>query len=85
MPARRLSAPKVPVSHSDAGVGTDDAAAYRASPPTKGEFDDEEDPLGWEGEGWEEFTRERMRQRFTQSRPRRRSVRRGLRNAAHPE
>jgi hypothetical protein len=39
-----------------AAARTDDAAAYRASPPTAGEFDDEEDPLGWEGKGWEEFS-----------------------------
>ena len=39
-----------------AGAGLDDAAAYQASPSAAGEFDDEEDPLGWEGEGWEEFS-----------------------------
>jgi len=39
-----------------AAAGADDATAYRASPPTEGEFDTEEDPLGWEGEGWEEFS-----------------------------
>ncbi len=34
----------------------DDAAVYRASPPDPNEFGSDEDPLGWEGEGWEEFS-----------------------------
>ncbi|HEX3594557.1 MAG TPA: hypothetical protein VHU80_05630 [Polyangiaceae bacterium] len=37
----------------------DDATAYKASPPLTGEFDADEDPLGWEGEGWEEFSASR--------------------------
>ena len=32
-----------------------DAEAYAALPPGKDEFSSEEDALGWEGEGWEEF------------------------------
>jgi hypothetical protein len=32
-----------------------DAAAYRQTPPDVEEFSAEADPLGWEGEGWEEF------------------------------
>ncbi len=33
-----------------------DEEAYAAQPPTAGEFSsDDEDALGWEAEGWEEF------------------------------
>ena len=32
-----------------------DADAYAAVPPGEGEFSSDEDALGWEGEGWEEF------------------------------
>jgi hypothetical protein len=37
-------------------AATDDAAAYRAAPPDAGEFGSEDDSLGWEAEGWEEFS-----------------------------
>jgi hypothetical protein len=30
-----------------------DAAAYRSSPATRDEFTSEEEPLGWDAEGWE--------------------------------
>jgi hypothetical protein len=32
-----------------------DAEAYAALPPAEGELSSDEDALGWEGEGWEEF------------------------------
>ena len=32
-----------------------DAEAYRKHPPSQNEFSDADDPLAWEGEGWEEF------------------------------
>ena len=38
-----------------AGKG-DDAAAYERTPPGEHEFSAEEDPLSWEGDGWEEFS-----------------------------
>ena len=34
-------------------AATDDAAAYRAAPTDADEFGSDEDPLAWEGEGWE--------------------------------
>jgi hypothetical protein len=37
-------------------AATDDAAAYRAAAPDPDEFGSDEDPLAWEGEGWEEFS-----------------------------
>jgi hypothetical protein len=37
-------------------AATDDAAAYHAAPPEAGEFDSADEPLAWEGEGWEEFS-----------------------------
>lgn len=36
-------------------AATDDAAAYRTTPASIEEFGGEDDPLAWEGEGWEEF------------------------------
>jgi len=30
-----------------------DAAAYEAAPPRAEEFSSDEDPLAWDGEGWE--------------------------------
>ena len=36
-------------------AATDDVAAYRAAPPESDEFGSDDDPLGWEDEGWEEF------------------------------
>lgn len=39
-------------------AATDDAATYRAAPEGADEFASEEDPLAWEGEGWEEFSAE---------------------------
>lgn len=32
---------------------TDDAAAYRQTPPKAGEFDSDEEPLSWDADGWE--------------------------------
>ena len=32
-----------------------DVEAYRKQPPRNSEFSDVDDPLKWEGEGWEEF------------------------------
>jgi len=32
---------------------SDDDPLYRAMPPAKEEFSSDEDPLSWEGEGWE--------------------------------
>lgn len=37
-------------------AATDDAAAYRAAPPDTSEFGSDDEPLSWEGEGWEEFS-----------------------------
>jgi hypothetical protein len=31
------------------------AAAYAAAPPSPDEFSSDEEPLAWEGQGWEEF------------------------------
>ena len=36
-------------------AATDDAAAYRKAAPDADEFGSEEEPLVWEGEGWDEF------------------------------
>ena len=33
--------------------GTDDRDAYRALPPTREEFSSDEEPLGWDADGWE--------------------------------
>jgi hypothetical protein len=38
--------------------GADDAERYARAPITAGEFSDVEDPLGWDGEGWDEFVNE---------------------------
>jgi hypothetical protein len=35
---------------------TDDQSAYQAVAPHPGEFDSKDEPLAWEGEGWEEFS-----------------------------
>jgi hypothetical protein len=32
--------------------GTDEAAAYAATPPRRDEFSSDEEPLAWEAEGW---------------------------------
>ena len=37
------------------GGGREDAGAYQATPPATDEFAVAEDPLAWEGEGWDEF------------------------------
>ena len=39
----------------EAAAQRTDAEAYAALPPGEGEFSSEDDALGWEGEGWEEF------------------------------
>ncbi len=31
------------------------AAAYAATPPVPDEFSSDDEPLSWEGQGWEEF------------------------------
>jgi len=33
----------------------EDVAAYAATPPAQGEFESDEDALGWDGAGWDEF------------------------------
>jgi hypothetical protein len=33
--------------------GADDAARYASAPVAAGEFSDIEDPLGWDGVGWD--------------------------------
>ena len=38
--------------------GSHDAGRYACAPVTPGEFSDAEDPLGWDGEGWDEFVNE---------------------------
>lgn len=38
-----------------AATGAQESDAYRAMPPTPDEFSSEEDPLAWEGEGWDAF------------------------------
>jgi hypothetical protein len=38
--------------------GGDDAERYARAPVGPGEFSDVEDPLGWDGEGWDEFAHE---------------------------
>ena len=40
---------------SGAATAGNDAAAYLAEPPGPDEFASDVDPLGWDGEGWEEF------------------------------
>jgi hypothetical protein len=38
--------------------GSHDAERYARAPVTPGEFSDGEDALGWDGDGWVEFTNE---------------------------
>jgi hypothetical protein len=38
--------------------GAGDAERYAQAPVAQGEFSDAEDPLGWDGEGWDEFANE---------------------------
>jgi hypothetical protein len=38
--------------------GSDDAQRYACAPVTLGEFSDTDDALGWDGEGWDEFSNE---------------------------
>jgi hypothetical protein len=38
--------------------GSHDAGRYACAPVVPGEFSDAEDPLGWDGEGWDEFAHE---------------------------
>jgi hypothetical protein len=38
------------------GVSSDgDGAAYGAVPPGRDEFSSDDEPLGWDAEGWEKF------------------------------
>lgn len=41
--------------HAAARSAGSPADAYRAAPPEPGEFTGDEDPLAWEGEGWEDL------------------------------
>ena len=41
--------------------GTHDAERYARAPVAPGEFSDLEDPLGWDGEGWDGFARTEWR------------------------
>jgi hypothetical protein len=36
-------------------AGVEEATVYRTAPPRPDEFSNDEDPLAWEAEGWEEF------------------------------
>ncbi len=38
--------------------GSDDSERYGCAPVTPGEFSDAEDPLAWDGDGWDEFANE---------------------------
>jgi hypothetical protein len=35
--------------------GREDARAYQAAPPAQDEFSIADNPLAWEGEGWDEY------------------------------
>jgi hypothetical protein len=37
--------------------GSNDAARYASTPVAPGEFSDAEDPLAWDGEGWDDFAK----------------------------
>ena len=41
--------------HAASGRGLDDNRAYQAAPPSADEFSIADDPLTWEGEGWDEY------------------------------
>lgn len=38
--------------------GTRDVERYARAPVAPGEFADADDPLGWDGEGWDQFANE---------------------------
>jgi hypothetical protein len=38
--------------------GTDDAERYACAPVAGAEFSDSDEPLGWDGEGWDDFANE---------------------------
>ena len=38
--------------------GSHDAERYARAPVAPGEFSDAEDPLGWDGDDWDEFAHE---------------------------
>lgn len=38
--------------------GSGDAERYTCAPVAPSEFSDSEDPLGWDGDGWDEFANE---------------------------
>ncbi len=38
-----------------AAAHDDSAAAYATAPPVPDEFSSDDEPLAWEGQGWEEF------------------------------
>jgi len=54
-PRTGASGPAGPAARLKAAA-TDDIAAYRAAPPDTAEFGSDDEPLSWEGEGWEEFS-----------------------------
>ena len=41
--------------HAASGGGREDARVYRAAPPAEEEFPIADNPLAWEGEGWDEY------------------------------
>jgi hypothetical protein len=41
--------------HAASGGGREDARAYQSAPPAADEFSVADDPMAWEGEGWDEY------------------------------
>jgi hypothetical protein len=41
--------------HAAAGGGRADVRAYQSAPPAADEFSVTDDPMAWEGEGWDEY------------------------------
>jgi hypothetical protein len=41
--------------YAASGGGREDARAYQAAPPAEDEFSIADNPLAWEGEGWDEY------------------------------
>ena len=39
-----------------AAANDSSAATYAAAPPAEDEFSSDDEPLAWEGQGWEEFS-----------------------------
>ena len=38
-----------------AASGGADASAYKMAPPTRDEFSDDDEPMAWDADGWDEF------------------------------